>query len=266
MNNLEKYSKDLDKLIEESRTLVVSLSYESSGHDEFRKVNEKAHPGVDIEKLIKTIPTFAKAYEHWYSEALPLVRQLLPDRLGDFVRLYEKPKSRKDIDFESYRIEDACKGLRSSFGGTVRADQSSAIPLLNQQIAIVEAIKRRFVSSLFDIKQLVQADLFDSELDGAKELLKNNFFRAAGAMAGVVLEGHLKQVCDNHGLPKKSGTIGVLNDTLKAAAVIDLPQTRHIQFLGDLRNKCSHKNSAEPTTEEIDDLIQGVAKVVKTIF
>lgn len=41
----------------------------------------------------------------------------------------------------------------------------AAINLLEQQIAIVEAIKRRFESSLFDIKQLVQADLFDSELD-----------------------------------------------------------------------------------------------------
>lgn len=246
--------------------LTISLSYEAYGHERFRDANVGVHPEIDVDALIKTIKPFAKSYQYWYSEALPLVKQLLPDRFGDFVRLYEKPKSRKEINFESYRIEDACQGLRTSLGGSIRADQSSAVPLLSQQIAIVEAIKRRFVSSLFDIKQLVQADLFDSELDGAKELLKNNFFRAAGAISGVVLEGHLKQVCDNHGLPKKSGTIAVLNDTLKATNVIDLPQHRHIQFLGDLRNKCSHKNSDEPCKEEIDDLIQGVNKVVKTIF
>lgn len=36
-----------------------------------------------------------------------------------------------------------------------------------QQQAILNAVKQRFESSLFDIKQLVQADLFDSELDAA---------------------------------------------------------------------------------------------------
>lgn len=92
------------------------------------------------------------------------------------------------------------------------------------------------------------------------------FARAAGAVAGVVLEGHLKQVCDNHGLPKKSGTIAVLNDALKLADVIGLPQHRQIQFLGDIRNKCGHKNVSDPTADEVSDLINGVDKVVKTIF
>ena len=44
---------------------------------------------------------------------------------------------------------------------------------------------------MFDIRQLVQADLFDSELDAADELGKKKFTRAAGALAGVVLERHL---------------------------------------------------------------------------
>jgi hypothetical protein len=148
----------------------------------------------------------------------------------------------------------------------VHVDLTAAISLLEQQIAIVKSVKRRFDSSLFDIKQLVQADLFDSELDAARELLKNKFTRGAGAIAGVVLEGHLKQVCDNHNLPKKSGTISVLNEVLKAADVIELSQSRHIQFLGDLRNKCSHRNATEPTAEEIGELIDGAAKVIKTIF
>nr|BFD40615.1 hypothetical protein FFPRI1PSEUD_21140 [Pseudomonas sp. FFPRI_1] len=54
---------------------------------------------------------------------------------------------------------------------------------LQQQIAILESIEKRFESSLFDIKQLVLTDLFDSELDVARELLKNKFSRAAGGGA-----------------------------------------------------------------------------------
>ena len=44
------------------------------------------------------------------------------------------------------------------------------IPQFDQQLAILGAVRARFESSLFDIRQLVQADLFDSELDAAGEL------------------------------------------------------------------------------------------------
>ena len=37
---------------------------------------------------------FATPYQRWYSEVKVLIKQLLPDRLVDFVQHYEKPKSR----------------------------------------------------------------------------------------------------------------------------------------------------------------------------
>jgi hypothetical protein len=267
ISNLERYRGDLDKLIREGGLVIISL-YKAACGDKYYDVILRQQKGDEAQakKEFDSVEPFEKVYHHWYSEALPLVKQLLPDRLADFVRLYERPKTRKEISYASYRIEDACQGLSITRGGTVLVSSKAAINLLEQQIAIVEAIKRRFESSLFDIKQLVQADLFDSELDTAKGLLKVGFARAAGAVAGVVLEGHLKQVCDNHGLQKKSGTIAVLNDGLKAADVIGLPQYRVIQFLGDIRNKCGHKNVTDPTADEVGDLISGVDKVIKTIF
>lgn len=267
ISNLEKYRKDLDNLIKESKLVTRSLLLACYGEKEIHKSLIDSGDTEEAARLfVKDIKPFRSSYQHWYSEALPLIKQLLPDRAQDFVKLYEKPKTRKSIDFENYRIEDACQGLQSSFGGQIKADATAAISLLDQQIAIVEAVNRRFESSLFDIKQLVQADLFDSELDTARGLLKAGYNRASGAIAGVVLEGHLKQVCDKHSLQKKSGTISVLNDTLKAAGIIDLAQSRHIQFLGDIRNKCSHKNSTEPTQLEVEDLLGGVDKVIKTTF
>jgi len=99
-------------------------------------------------------------------------------------------------------IEDYLQGMRiTRSGGTeVIVDKSAAIPQFDQQVAILKSAEARFDSSLFDIKQLVQADLLDSEVDAAKLLLKNKFFRAAGAICGVVIEKHLAQVCENHGL------------------------------------------------------------------
>ena len=52
------------------------------------------------------------------------------------------------------------------------------------------SLESRFESSLFDMQQLVQADMFDSELDAARELWKKGFLRAAVAICGVILEKH----------------------------------------------------------------------------
>ncbi|WP_242912365.1 hypothetical protein [Brevundimonas pishanensis] len=193
----------------------------------------------------------------------------MPDRLNDFVRLHEKPKSRKDIGFGNYVMEDYLQGLKVTTGyGDVKVDPSAAMPQFEQMINIVAATKRRFDSSLFDIKQLVQADLFDSEISAARHLLKQKFARAAGAMAGVVLERHLAQVCSNHDvkIAKKNLTIADFNDSLKSAEVIDIPIWRGITRLGDLRNLCDHNKEREPTIEEVDDLISGVDRLLKTLF
>lgn len=136
------------------------------------------------------------------------------------------------------------------------------------QLGILKAVENRFESSLFDIKQLVQADLFDSELDTSRELAKHGFLRAAGAVAGVVLEKHLEQVVTNHSIAtkKQHPTISDLNDLLKNAGVLDVPTWRGIQRLGDLRNLCDHNKRKEPTPDDVTELIDGVAKVSKTLF
>jgi hypothetical protein len=115
---------------------------------------------------------------------------------------------------------------------------------------------------------MVQGDLFDSELDAAKELANNKFARAAGALAGVVLERHLAQVCSNHNIKstKKSPAISDLNDALKEAGAIEIPQWRFVQHLADIRNICDHNKKQEPTADQVTDLLDGVAKVTKTMF
>lgn len=146
-------------------------------------------------------------------------------------------------------------------------DDRAAIPHFQQQMAILKAAQKRFESSLFEIRQLVQADLFDSEIESARHLLKNKFYRAAGAVAGVVLEKHLLQVCSDHmvKIVKKHPGINDLNQLRKDSGVIDIPQWRHITLLGDIRNLCDHNKQKEPTESQVTDLIDGTDKVLKTI-
>lgn len=269
-SNVERYKKDLDRLRHKASLLEQAFAHEAY-EDEYEAAVLKACNGDKraVKARVDALPDFRDAYQPWYSECIAVLKQLLPDRLSDFIRLYEKPKGRKDISFENYRIEDALQGLRvTRYGSEVIADFKSAMPHLKQQIAILDSLKSRFESSLYDIRQLVQADLLDSELDAATELLKNKFARAAGAVAGVVLEKHLLEVCNNHDVKvtKKYPTLADLNDLLKSSGVIGTPEWRFNQHLADLRNLCDHNKHKEPTQEEVEGLIQGVAKVVKTIF
>ena len=265
--NADRYTKDLDSLLRQGTQLQNAIQYECFPEEFARTAKEQF--GEQAEKLIEGLPSFKEDYQAWYSEAKALVRQLLPDRLSDFTRYYEKPRSRKDITYTNYVIEDYLEGLTITRQGNRKiVGPDAAIPRFKQQLSIVTSIRERFRGSLFDIRQLAQADLFDSELDAAKELAKNKFTRAAGAVAGVVLERHLKEVCGNHQVKirKRNPQISDLNDAIKGADVIDIPQWRSIQQLGDLRNLCAHDKESEPTSDQINDLLAGVAKVTKTIF
>jgi hypothetical protein len=266
-SNLERYRKDLGALIATGERLLLALQYDC--FPDRIEAAAKKQLGAGTKKFLADLPSFVGDYQVWYSESLAVVKQLLPDRLDDFTRHYERPKSRKDLNYETYRIEDSLQGLtRKTGGGDVIVGTDAGIPHLKQQIGILLAARARLESALYDIRQLTQADLFDSELAAAEELTKNNFLRAAGAMAGVVLEKHLYHVCEAHrvAVAKKSPGISDLNDALKKADVIDVPQWRQIQHLADIRNLCDHDKKKEPTREQVADLIAGVSKVIKSVF
>lgn len=268
MRNIDKYKSDLKTLLEKGNLLDTAIKYECYPENIEKQIKTAIKDAKKVKEYIGKIPHFKSEYQIWYSEALILIKQLLPDRLSDFIKLYEKPKTRKAIEYGNYVIEDYLQGLRVTFAGEIKVGPDGAISQFEQQLNILKSIERRFESSLFDIKQLVQADLFDSELDAALELNKNKFSRGAGAIAGVVLEKHLAQVLKNHNLntSKKNPSISDLNDHLKSSGVYDTAAWRKIQHLGDIRNLCDHNKGKEPKIEEVDELISGVDAIIKTIY
>ena len=65
---------------------------------------------------------------------------------------------------------------------------------------------------------------------------------------------------------KRDPQISDLNGSLKSAAAIDTPQWRFIQDLGDVRSFCAHNKESEPTTDQINDPLAGVANITKAIL
>ena len=262
--NLERYRSDLTKLIELGELMRADI--------ELRALAESGRL-TDKQKEVaaKLTGKLEAEYQRWYSESLAVIRQLLPARLGDFESLYKGDARRKVVEAATYTIQDWLLGIRAApdvYGKKLFNDLAGVAMRFATQAQILEGVKARFETSLFEIRQLVQADLFDSELEASRELLRNGFLRAAGVVAGVVLEKHLQEVCNSHSVPvrKKNPTIGDLNDALKEAGVVDVPTWRQIQRLGDLRNLCGHKKPRDSTKDEVAELIEGCAKIAKTIY
>lgn len=268
VSGLDKYQKELDQLIYTGDLLTIDMQRACYPEDFDEQIKIVYKTKVKIDEYLSKLPKFKSEYQIWYSEAMSVVKKIIPDRLNDFVGYYEKPKNRKDISHGNYVICDYLQGLRVTHYGEVKVDSSAAICQFDQQLGVLKSARKRFESSLFDIERLVQADLFDSEIEAARELLKNKFLRAAGAVAGVVLEKHLRQVCKDHGVTirKKHPSISDLNDLLKKDDVIEVAQWRYIQHLGDIRNLCDHNKEQDPKSEQVTDLIDGVAKVSKTVI
>ena len=256
MNNIQKYKADLEALVTQGEKMKEDLE----------RRNEKNEYVTTKETVC-----LEDYYQRWYTESSVVIKQLLPDRLTEFERLYMVDGRQKKFDITTYTIQDWLNGIRSdldSYGNKVFDDFGFMSMRFFNQLEILKSVEARFDSTLFDIKQFVQADLFDSELETARELANHGFLRAAGSIAGVVLEKHLGQVVDNHNIKtrKKDPTISDFNDLLKNGGILDVPPWRQIQRLGDIRNLCSHNKKREPTREEVEELIRGVEKYVKTLF
>lgn len=118
-SNLEKYKDDLDKLIEEGELLKKALIREQESIN-----NTKNKDNIEINYY------FTENYQTWYSESLNLIKIILPDRINDFKKLYEKN------GIEKYLL-DSIHLLWND----------NTINLFNQQLNILKSAQ----SSLIDI-------------------------------------------------------------------------------------------------------------------
>jgi hypothetical protein len=209
---------------------------------------------------------FRSDYQGWYTRALGAVRQLTPERLDEFVELYRVGK-RTHYSVSTYGISDFLLGITFTIGVETADCRSIAMMRFLQQSQILKSARSRLEDLLSNIRGLVQAELFDSQVEAAGELAEAGHLRGAGAVAGVVLERHLAEMCARRGLSlkKRHPTIADWNDKLKDAGVFDIPQWRWMQRLADLRNLCAHERGREPTKDEVVELIRATEKATKTL-
>jgi hypothetical protein len=216
---------------------------------------------IDLADKDDDIFRLGSKYQGWYTRALKIVAVLGHDRLREFRNLYEIDPQRKSCDETNYTIQDYLLGLR--YMGIPKDIVS--IRIINQRY-LLASMASRIEGILADVEGALLAEIQDSELEAARQLLTISL-RASGSLAGVLLEKHLQRVAGNHQVPinKRNPTIADINDPLRQAGIYDIPTWRRIQLMGDIRNLCSHQKDREPTKPEVEDLLSGVAGIIKSV-
>lgn len=258
---MTRIKKRLDELCHAGNRLYIRLYYEVSPKD--FESNEEAL------KKVRALPSFDHSYQSWYTEALELLRQTFPSRVDDFVAYLNPPKTRKELSYSTYTISDALRNIQVTRGAfeEVIVNKSAAKNPMLQQVQIIESARDAIDSVLVRLRSELQANIFDNDLDAANELNAKGFPRAAGMIAGVVMEGHLRETVTRHAvkLTSKNPTIATLNDALKDAGVVDLHIWRRVQAVGDVRNNCGHKTAKEPSKDDVARMIADVSDLIKRI-
>jgi hypothetical protein len=111
---------------------------------------------------------------------------------------------------------------------------------------------------LSSIKTLVQAEVFDSELEQANELFSSGYYTAAAVIAGVVLETALRELCDRSGIPH--GKLDKMNSDLAKAGVYNKLNQKRITAIADIRNSAAHGKQNEFTVQDVSDMIKDVSR------
>jgi hypothetical protein len=89
-----------------------------------------------------------------------------------------------------------------------------------------------------EVAALVTSDLVQGELNEARLLLEHGFVRAAGAVAGVALEAHLKLLHDQSGLTyADKDSIVSLASRLRQHGVITLGDEKQCIAMADTRKR-----------------------------
>ena len=233
------------------------------------KTRSRRAPSIIMPTTCRQAPTpfglkAKQHYQSWYTASHAVIRELIPHRLPEFQQLYMGDGSRRrHLDLRTYTIQDWLDGfVNSDFDYRMAVYRRMYV-----QWQILSAARERLDTVVLDLKRIVQAEVFDSELGAARELADRGYLRPAGVVAGVVLERHLAEVASSHGLEsgKNRPTINDYNELLRVNGVLDVPPWRQIAWLGDIRNLCAHDRGREPRPDEVADMIAGVEKLVATL-
>jgi len=129
--------------------------------------------------------------------------------------------------------------------------------IMKQLKAVFLAAKEDYEGGhLNSIRNLVQAEVFDNELEQASELQATGYKLPAAVVAGVVLETTLRQMCTDRSIP--IGKLDKMNADLVRAGAYNSIVQKQITALAGIRNSAAHGRSEEFTDTDVVNMISHI--------
>ncbi|MDR7121676.1 hypothetical protein [Rheinheimera soli] len=127
--------------------------------------------------------------------------------------------------------------------------------------AILLAAKEDYEGGyLKSTRSLVQAEVFDSELEQARALLHAGYKSPAAIVAGVVLETSLRELSDRAGIVHAK--LDKMNADLAKAGIYSTLLQKRITALAGVRNSAAHGKSEEFSEKDVEDMIRDVERFI----
>jgi len=204
----------------------------------------------DVPENLKIIRREAiRNYQIWYSSACQLVKEYVPEHEEDFRRGYDKV-------LEFIQLNNS---ILNTSNNRLIIDRFENVFEIQRGVLLSIPFVARIKE--LSLRKILTANFIEMEIDQAELLFKSGFERAAGAIAGVALEKHLKTLCDiNKVSYKYRDTIEPLAQALHSAGKIDSTELKKIIYLGGIRNDCAHPNDV--SKDQVKALIEQVKKIV----
>jgi len=128
---------------------------------------------------------------------------------------------------------------------------------------VTEALKTAYESGyLYEIEELIHADVFSDFIYMAEYLLKEGFKDPAAVIVGGVLEEHLRKLCLRNSIttivddrPKKAE---MMNSELATKGVFNKLDQKSVTAWLDLRNKAAHGRYTEYVDEQVQFTLSAI--------
>jgi len=133
-------------------------------------------------------------------------------------------------------------------------------PDVDQAFGVLLAAKDDYEKgSLFEVKVLIEAELFDDFLEQAENLLRSGYHQPAAVIAGSVLEDGLRKLCEKQGitLPDKP-KLDWMNSELAKRGVYNKLTQKKIISLADIRNNAAHGKWNEFQKSDVEEMLRSV--------
>lgn len=107
---------------------------------------------------------------------------------------------------------------------------------------------------------MIQAEVFDSFLEHANELLDSGYKDPACVVAGVAMETTLKELCTRNGIPHSK--LDKMNADLCKAGVYNMGMQKQITAWAERRNKAAHGEWDDYNADDVVDMIRGINRLI----